>query len=780
MAAPVFESSATASGSSSTLDINKPTGTVEGDLLVAHLYAITGGDSLPDITAPTGWTFIRKDSLGNNRSQGLFYKVAGASEPSSYTFSDLDDSRGDVVANVGAISRISGVDTTSPIDVHGGQTETGTSVTAPDITTAVGDALILHLGAINNGSTFTPPTGYTEEYDHAQGTSAAQEGSWDTQASAGSTGTASATASSSGFWIAAHVAIAPGVSEQILEPSSIASAEVFGTPNLAYPQELSPSAIPSGELFGAAILIQEQFVDPTAIATQEAFGAHTVIPGAVSVLPSAIVSQEAFGTPDVVESGFIEPVAIDSEEAFGTAVLAGPITAIGIPTAEVFGSPTLSPGAVVLLPTGIESSEAFGVHTLGLYLSPTAIGTAEAFGTPTLQFGPVFITPVGIESVEAFGTINLATLQFIQPTGIASAMAFGQAIISVFREAIPGEPPVLHHYTVVIRDLSGDPIEEIPAKNLQYGFTLNGPGSINFTMAERHPKCTPDILSVGNREIVVYRDSGIAPVWGGYLWTASTGGEDSIVRFGGEGWFSRLKYRFIDQDINIRKLDQLDLAWLIIKFTQEKDDLGIRRFDRSESGVDRDRSYWAYERRKIADVLVALAGLQQGFDFEITGEKFWKTYYPKKGVTLGHVFETGKNIGGVSAQYDATKLGTYITAIGEGEGKDTMMAEESVDNEYGLMEDTVVDKDIRIQGTLQDLAAEELRLRKRPRVQPQLQAVTEDPAFGQYSVGDEVLVKATKGYDNINEFFRILSIQVSVANSGREAFTVFFDRALTE
>lgn len=70
----------TQTASSSTLVINKPAGTREGDLMVACMAASTN----VTWTGDTGWTEVADQ--GANPSTRIAYKVAGASEGASYTF----------------------------------------------------------------------------------------------------------------------------------------------------------------------------------------------------------------------------------------------------------------------------------------------------------------------------------------------------------------------------------------------------------------------------------------------------------------------------------------------------------------------------------------------------------------------------------------------------------------------------------------------------------------------------------------------------------------------
>lgn len=67
--------------------LNKPSGTVEGDMMVAW---VCGDSSIRrNITPPSGWSVIYNQSspdLGGSAQQFGYYKVATASEPSTYTF----------------------------------------------------------------------------------------------------------------------------------------------------------------------------------------------------------------------------------------------------------------------------------------------------------------------------------------------------------------------------------------------------------------------------------------------------------------------------------------------------------------------------------------------------------------------------------------------------------------------------------------------------------------------------------------------------------------------
>ncbi len=131
-----------------SLSVTKPTGVVSGDVLIVNIAQ--GGNNS---TAPTstGWTLIDGRSLagGTRRYGAVLYKVAGGSEPASYTFtlgSGVDSVAGSIVA-------FSGVNTSgaTPFDVAPGTILVSangntTAVGATTITTVSANAVVIMFG----------------------------------------------------------------------------------------------------------------------------------------------------------------------------------------------------------------------------------------------------------------------------------------------------------------------------------------------------------------------------------------------------------------------------------------------------------------------------------------------------------------------------------------------------------------------------------------------------------------------------------------------------------
>jgi hypothetical protein len=194
-----------------SIPISTPAGTTAGDVLLAVLTHQNGINR--NLTAPAGWTAVPNTDFtdGTNARVKAFYKVAGPSEPASYTFTLLGGAGQDTA---GGIMAISGANTTSPINASNGQNNapagSSRNVTAPSITTSLADTLLVFGGVCNVAATFTPPTGMIEQWDRAtSGTYKVAIEAATQYPPAGPTGTRVATASTSCRSLGVSVAIAP-------------------------------------------------------------------------------------------------------------------------------------------------------------------------------------------------------------------------------------------------------------------------------------------------------------------------------------------------------------------------------------------------------------------------------------------------------------------------------------------------------------------------------------------------------------------------------------------
>ncbi|MCF8238667.1 MAG: T9SS type A sorting domain-containing protein [Saprospiraceae bacterium] len=201
-AQPVYRSSSSNVGITSSATVSLPVGTEPGDLLVSGLMIEKGSTST--VTPPTGWFLIRRTNNSTNIGMATYYKVAGISEPGTYSFTLSSGSKWAI-----GCSRISNVNTSSPINASAGVTGNGTAVNAPSITTSNGNTLVLCYYTNSKNSTYSPHVSTTERYDNPYNAGEGPSNMMATfvQATTGATGNKVATASHSVLWVGIQIAI---------------------------------------------------------------------------------------------------------------------------------------------------------------------------------------------------------------------------------------------------------------------------------------------------------------------------------------------------------------------------------------------------------------------------------------------------------------------------------------------------------------------------------------------------------------------------------------------
>jgi hypothetical protein len=213
----VRSSSANSAASATSVTISKPAGTSSGDLLVAFVDQASGSKSF---NAPSGWTAYGSTfgGAGVVHLQG-FYKIAGGSEPASYTFQ-----QGGAAVNVdmsGVIVAVQNPNGAPQADTtNGGTSASGPS--APSITTQTGNWLLLWaVGADNGGSSQTGPPSFSSINAAGTGSSLTSVFSA-TQAAAGPTGTEPGTLTPAANWACEMVAMGP-----YAPPAQMRTPQVF-------------------------------------------------------------------------------------------------------------------------------------------------------------------------------------------------------------------------------------------------------------------------------------------------------------------------------------------------------------------------------------------------------------------------------------------------------------------------------------------------------------------------------------------------------------------------
>jgi hypothetical protein len=217
----------------STLTINKPTGTVDGDVLVAFILASDATFS----SEPSGWTQVGSQ-LNVNAAAGSptyarlrAYVKAASGEPSDYAWGMSASDN-----HIGAIVAVQGADISSIVDASGTQANVTDDLTIvlPSISPGTAGDLLLACVAQANLTTFAPAGGMTERVDDAAGSTFASGRSLhvatEALASSGATGTRTVTDENpqaafpdrlAGFLIAIKAATTP---------VSVTAPTISGTP----------------------------------------------------------------------------------------------------------------------------------------------------------------------------------------------------------------------------------------------------------------------------------------------------------------------------------------------------------------------------------------------------------------------------------------------------------------------------------------------------------------------------------------------------------------------
>ncbi len=324
----------------------------------------------------------------------------------------------------------------------------------------------------------------------------------------------------------------------------------------------------------------------------------------------------------------------------------------------------------------------------------------------------------------------------------------------------------------------GETIEEMPANIVSYGYRANRPGAISFTCPLDHPKTLSTILDVGVNEATVERDGTI--VWAGPIQTSDENDTGRLINFAGEGLLTYLRKMHITTTLTYSSStdDQYTIARGLIAHHQNKagGDFNIDTTAATLSGQKRTRTYNYWEHKNVYDAVIELSEMDNGFDLAIDpATRTLDLYYPRQGQRRTDIVFDERNIRRFSRQRDATRQASHILAIGSGE--EDAMLRASVQSStavaaYGLTQKVISLKDVTVESTLIDHANDALNVSA---TVPNLIAIdvsTDDPGLFSYGVGDEVQVRWASPYETVNEYQRIIGLDV-VWRSGEETATIY-------
>lgn len=341
-------------------------------------------------------------------------------------------------------------------------------------------------------------------------------------------------------------------------------------------------------------------------------------------------------------------------------------------------------------------------------------------------------------------------------------------------------------YTYVVADVrTGIVKEEIPFSGVKWSRILNGAGGFSATIRSRHPKATKTNLDPARTFLYVLR--GDVVVWAGIIWSVRQ--VDGVLNIAGLSIWSYFRRRNIRHTLTYTATNQLAIIRDILDYAQDQPGGDIGLVIGSETGGPaRDRTYPAYERKPVAEAIEQMADNIDGFDFSIettlSGSTFTNTFvpwYPRRGRRSNNVWEVGVHCDVNDWELDGTKTANLMDALGEGDG-DTMLIAAAADTAlletYPLLEDTVSYRDISVPENLAAKANTWLTNRRLPiaAVDVSLKQ-TRDTQVGSFIEGDEVQVRGSDGWVELDSWYRVISFEVTVTDEGDESIAVKFKGA---
>jgi hypothetical protein len=287
---------------------------------------------------------------------------------------------------------------------------------------------------------------------------------------------------------------------------------------------------------------------------------------------------------------------------------------------------------------------------------------------------------------------------------------------------------------------------------------------------------------VGVAEIRVVRRGVVMS--GGQLfgWDANLG-ESRKITVHAKGWFELFKYRLTSNTYG--PTTALSIAHNELNITQARPfgNLGISIGTYPSPDTTNAYTEKAYENKSLYDVFVELSEEEGGFDFEVTWNK-QLNIYTAIGIERPEILLTYPgNVKDVSISKDASRLVNALTARGQGYGEAQLsVTVNDTDSQqlYGIRESTIDFSDVTDETQLTNLAHAERDAYKYPLT---IHDVTFDgggasgaPEVGSFHIGDRIpiVVKTLQLYEDIDQYFTIDRIDVSIDNEDQEEVRLTF------
>lgn len=376
-----FRAAASNNANTSSLAVSRPTGTVNGDVLIAVVAWW-----IDTLTPPSGWTQIGSTQTWNISGEDVFvrayYRVA-SSEPSSYSWglSGVND-----IAV--SIATYYNVNTGSVVDAQAGQTNAAnTSMTTPSVSPTTDADMLVFLGAAGSDSagsaTATPPSGMTERADATAGTWIKAYMADQLLTAAGATGTRVATLSTSENNAGILVALTPSssgggnTSVIVNRPTGVVNNDVM----------LASVAYAGGTLTAPAgwtqVLSQAGTGVTLRVYRRVASSEGSTYTWSLDSSDGLAVSISAYYN---VDTSTPTPVSNSQANSSSTSMTAPTITP-GAPSGLLFFAGAVAGNTRATAPGGMTEEADLGATAVGVYAADQALSTIDPTGTRVATLG---------------------------------------------------------------------------------------------------------------------------------------------------------------------------------------------------------------------------------------------------------------------------------------------------------------------------------------------------------------------------------------------------------
>lgn len=332
-------------------------------------------------------------------------------------------------------------------------------------------------------------------------------------------------------------------------------------------------------------------------------------------------------------------------------------------------------------------------------------------------------------------------------------------------------------YTIKVQNADGDFIGEFQNfRSLKFSKKLNNYSECSFQIPVSDPKAE-SLIALRRFSVWVYREDLL--LWSGQQVLRSGDLDnkgDNWATITCYDWLEKLNSRFTADSVTFTGQDAGDIAWSLINTTQGQTngDIGIVQGTITAT-MDRDRTY---NNNNVAEAIINLSNVINGFDFEITNLKVFNVY-TSIGIDRSDdiILEYGVNIRTVRITEDFSKPVNRAIVLGNsGDLTDALRVERNdvTSQALYLVEESLINEmEVSDPTTLEEKGDAFMRKYASPLLKLSFGIVrSTTPTIADFSLGDIIRIKIKDGIYNIDENFRVFEWTVDYDEDNTETLSL--------